>query len=364
MMGYYGKAILIFILLTTVLTFNEGEQKKNSEKPHTNIHPVNKSASPEAKKLMEYIYGISGKYTLTGQHNFLGKMSVYTDSIHLLTGKYPAIWGCDFGFSDSTHDIDNIKYRSGLIHEVKKQYQRGSIITFTYHQANPAISEPCKFKGGVISSLTDKQWNDLLTPGTTLYETWRKQMDLIAGYLEQLRDANIPILFRPYHEMNGGWFWWGKRAGENGYKALWIKLFDYYTKKHKLNNLIWVWSPDKPLYGLKEYYPGDKYVDIVACDIYPVKDTSVVFRQVWYNELLEIAGNKPLAIGECGVMPSEEILKAQPRWVWFMCWTDRAFKSNTPENIIKIYKSDKTITLDRLPKFISSPSSDVGGNNP
>jgi len=73
------------------------------------ISPVNPKATPEAKKLLEYIYSVSGKKTMTGQHEFMGRMSVVTDKIREITGKLPAVWGSDFGFSDERHDIDNIK---------------------------------------------------------------------------------------------------------------------------------------------------------------------------------------------------------------------------------------------------------------
>jgi len=344
------KLFVFFFFITIAVNSNILAEKP--EKVMIGASPVNADASSETKNLLSYFYSISGKYTLTGQHNFLGRMSKYTDSIYHLTGMYPAIWGSDFGFSDSTHDIDNIKYRSLLIAEVEKQHHRGSIITFTYHQANPSMGEPCRFEGGVESKLTNGQWNDVLTPGTSLNNEWCKQMDIIAFYLKKFRDDHIPILFRPYHEMNGGWFWWGRHQGENGYKALWIQLFKYFTIHHQLNNLIWVWSPDKPSNGLKEYYPGDEYVDIVACDIYPEKDTSVVYRQEWYNDLLEITKNRPLAIGECGTLVNDEILIAQPRWVWFMSWCEQVFKRNSPEEINKIYHSDRFITLDKLPKFL------------
>src|SRR5437868_15317803 len=87
----------------------------NSQQPTVSIvKTANENATPEAKKLLAYLYSISGKKTLSGMHNVLGRMSVNTDSVYLLTGKYPAIWGGDFGFADSTHDIDNIKYRSSL----------------------------------------------------------------------------------------------------------------------------------------------------------------------------------------------------------------------------------------------------------
>ena len=142
--------------------------------------PINSHATPEARQLLKYLYHIQGKKTLSGMHNVLGRMSVNTDRVQQLTGKYPAIWGGDFGFADSTHDIDNIRYRPLLVPEIKRQHARGAIIVLCYHQANPAIGEPCDFKGGIISQLTDAQWQELLTPGTPLYQKWAAQMDLLA----------------------------------------------------------------------------------------------------------------------------------------------------------------------------------------
>lgn len=299
----------------------------------------------EARQLLSYLYDLSGKKTLSGQHNYLGRMSIVTDSLFKLTGRYPAVWGSDFGFADSTHDIDNIKYRSLLVGEIKKQHARGCLITLTYHQANPVIGEPCQFQGGVISKLTDDQWIELTTPGAPLYETWRKQMDKLAGHLKALQELHIPILFRPYHEMNGKWFWWGGRPGEKGFVTLWKQLYDYYTNHHGLNNLIWVWSPDKPWHGLREYYPGDDLVDVVGCDIYPVKDTTVVYRKEWYDQLLEVAGDKPLAIGECSAFPDSTVLNEQPRWVWFMGWSELSLLGNSVEAIRKLYNDKRVISV-------------------
>jgi len=292
---------------------------------------------------------------LAGQHNLLGRMSVVTDSIYKISGKYPGLWGGDFGFADSTHDIDNIAYRPLLVGEVKKQYARGSVISMSYHQASPAVGEPCQFMGGVVTNLTEEQWNDLLTEGTPMYEAWRMQMDLLASYLVQLRDANIPILFRPYHEMNGNWFWWGKKTGENGYVELWKQLYHYYTEVHQLNNLLWVWSPDKPWHGLKEYYPGNEYLDMIGVDIYPEKDTNVVYRQDWYDQILEIADGMPIALTEGMVLPSEYVLNEQPDYTWFMGWGDLIYRNNinTTQDISDFYNHEKVFTADEVKEMMT-----------
>jgi mannan endo-1,4-beta-mannosidase len=339
--GFYFVLLAFFTVLTSCTAPNKSNQADNHK-------PVNPNATKEAKELLSFIYNIQGKQVLTGQHNYLGKMSVFTDSIYLLTGKYPAIWGCDYGFSDSTHDIDNIKYRPLLVPEIVKQHERGSIITLTYHQASPLVGEPCQFVGGVQTKLTDEEWKELLTDGTQINTIWKTYMDQLAAELKVLQGKNIPVLFRPYHEMNGKWFWWGGHGGEGGFPALWKMLYHYYTNHHQLNNLIWVWSPDKPWHGLKEYYPGDDFVDIVSMDIYPEKDTNVVFRQEWYNEIKTLAGSRPFAIGECSKMPGLKEMETQPGYGWFMLWSDLGYKSNSIEELIEVFNSDKCLTADEL----------------
>lgn len=66
------------------------------------------------------------------------------------------------------------------------------------------------------------------------------------GILKKFRDAGIPVLWRPYHEMNGMWFWYGNRPGEKGIQKLWKMMYDRYVNYHHLNNLIWVWNANAP----------------------------------------------------------------------------------------------------------------------
>jgi mannan endo-1,4-beta-mannosidase len=313
--------------------------------------PVNPNATPEAKRLLEYIYSISGKKILTAEHEQLYVMSKDVDSIAKLTGKYPAIWGGEFGFSDERHDVDNIKYRPKLLQEILKQHADGSLITMTYHQAPPTIGEPCGFSPGVIGKLTPGEYHDLLTPGTKLYESWKTIADRLAELFKTLQDKNIPVLFRPYHEMNGGWFWWSGTKGDSCYIKLYRQLYNYFTYQWKLNNLIWVWAPSSNNFNLKEYYPGDQYVDILGFDIYPpTKGASPdeIFKQETYDTLLNFASGKPIVIGECSTMPTPEILKKQPGWAWMMCWVDMVFTGNSNEEIKRIYDSSGVITRKDL----------------
>jgi mannan endo-1,4-beta-mannosidase len=279
--------------------------------------PVNPHASPEARALLQFLDSISGQYTLTGQHNFPNDGSRWTDRVYDLTGKYPALFGEDFGFS-AGEDKDSVESRPAMIAEVKRQYQHGAVIALTWHAVKPTEDEPVTFRDSVQGHLTDFEWRELLTPGTALNLRWQAQIDVIAGYLKQLRDAHIPVLFRPYHEINGNWFWWDGRPGPNGSAELSRRIYDRFVNVHHLDNLLWVWNVNAPggnAGSIADYYPGPAYADILTIDIYGE------FKQDYYTEMLRLAAGKPIALGEVGAVPTPEILAAQPRYVYFMAWS-------------------------------------------
>ncbi len=343
------KQLLFIITITLGVVACKPAAKSEGGNKQKDISAVNENASKEALELLHFLYGVSGKYTLSGHHNYPSLMSVYTDSMKVLTGKSPVVWGGDFGFSDERHETDNIIHRKRLVSEIKKYADEGAIITLCYHQANPVEGEPCLFKPGVQYTLSDKQWKDLLTPGTEIYTNWRYQMDSIAVYLKEIEKLKIPVLFRPYHEMNGSWFWWGGRPEE--FKKLWVQLYDYYTNVHHINNLLWVWSSDRPWEGVEDYFPGHEYVDILGCDIYPLPDTNVVFRQEWYDRMVKLADGKPFGLTENSVIPSLEEFDRMPDFTWFLSWNELALNDNSLEKLNKIYNSDRVITLDEMPKM-------------
>ncbi len=304
--------------------------------------PVNPRTSPEARELLRYIDSISGHYTLAGQHNYPNTVSRWSDRVYDLTGRYPALFGQDFGFSGGD-DKDSVEGRPGMIQEVKRQYESGAVIALTWHAVRPTEDEPVTFRDSVQGHLTDFEWSELLTPGTDLNKRWCAQVDVIAGYLRQLSDAGVPVLLRPYHEMNGNWFWWGGRPGKSGSAALYRQFFDRLVNLHKLNNLVWVWnvnSPSENAGSLSEYYPGPQYVDVLSIDIYGE------FKQSYYTEMLALAGDKPVALGEVGAMPSLEVLAQQPRWAYFMVWSELAEGLNTQDRLQTMYHAPNLLTRD------------------
>jgi mannan endo-1,4-beta-mannosidase len=289
------------------------------EPPPYNCEPVNPDATPEARALLKKLCAVSGNGILSGQHNFPNQRDLDTEKVYQITGKYPAIWGSDFGFTDG-EDKDSILHRDLMIAEAKKQADAGSIIYLCWHMLRPTEDEPGKpgasWRGSVQARLTDDQWAELITPDTPLHQRWEKYMDTAAEYLKQLQDAHIAVLWRPMHENNGSFFWWGGRPGPGGTLQLYREVYARMVYHHHLNNLIWVWNQNGPAPPgeFEKYFPGQQYVDVVSYDNYRR------LNDRYYYELMALADGKPVALGEVGAPPSAEVLKNQPRWAFFMVW--------------------------------------------
>jgi mannan endo-1,4-beta-mannosidase len=342
--GFNSFLLIIILMIYTNLNILASEN---------NIKPVSPNASPEAKALLEMIYSISGKYTLTGQHNYPNTHSRNSKFAEKVIGSSPVIWSTDMGFAKDG-DTDSYLARPDIVKEAIRQHQMGNIVTFCWHAVPPTAEEPITFRPlpgadpkkleSVQGQLTDEQFKDVLTPGTQLNKKWMAQVDTVAFYLKQLRDAHVPVLWRPYHEMNGNWFWWGNRIdGEFTTKALYKALFNRLANYHKLNNLIWVWNVDRPhnpQMDFINYYPGNEYLDIVSLDVYGSD-----FKQEYYESLKKLSNGKPLAFGEVGNPPSEEVLATQPDWCYWVIWAGMV-RNTTNEDYQKFRKSPRVLYQD------------------
>ena len=289
---------------------------------------VSPNALPETQALLEMIYAISGKYTLSGQHNYPATMDKNSRFAEKYMGKKPVIWSTDMGFAEEG-DTDSYLARPDIVKEAIRQHKMGSIITICWHAVPPTADEPITFRPlpgadpnnliSVQGQLTDEQFESVLTPGTPLNKKWLAQMDTVAYYLKQLQEAKVPVLWRPYHEMNGSWFWWGGRTeGEITTKALYRGMFERFTQYHGLTNLVWMWNVDRVSregMEFEKYYPGNETLDILSLDVYGSD-----FAQSYYDGLMNLSQGKPLLFGEVGNPPSVEVLDAQPNWTSWVIW--------------------------------------------
>ncbi len=311
---------------------------------YSRAEPVDPQATPEARALLARLQEVNGHRTLSGHHNYLSARPLATDRITTLTGRIPLVWGGEWGFSDANHPTDDVSHRPALLEEIRVRHEEGHIIVLTWHQASPAVGEPCPFEGGVKCAVSEAQWREILRPDSALNRVWRVHVDRLAAGLTRLQAQRIPVIFRPYHEMNGDWFWWGARPGPADYTALWRMLQARLTGHHGLHNLLWAWCCDRPWEGVEAYWPGHDCVDILGTDIYPLPDHPVVYRPEWFPRMQTLAAGKPLALTEHSVMPTAEELSQQP-WTWCMGWVDLPFSANPPETIRDFYRNPQVESL-------------------
>jgi mannan endo-1,4-beta-mannosidase len=301
-------------------------------------------------KVLNFLRSISGSRTVAGQHNREPNSDParWTNWIHdpsgANIGRYPGLWSGDFLFEQ-----DNINNRQTMINEAKNQWKQGALINLMYHACPPNQGEACGFDGGVLSHLSDGEWNELITDGSNLNRIWKARLDVISVFLQDLKDNGVEVLWRPLHEMNQGKFWWGGRPGPQGTARLYQITHDYMVGTKGLTNLIWVWDVQDLDFNWAPYNPGNSYWDVLAMDMYGDGYTTQK-----YQTLLQLAGDKPIAIGECETLPTAAELAAQPRWTFFMAWAelvhmDGGRVTNTVQQIQDLYNAANVFTRDQLP---------------
>lgn len=321
--------------LQTVTEFLDAEEI--SEALKAEIKPVlsNPNASEEAKVLYEYIFETYHNGIISGQQEstWMGSENYEFDYIYEKTGKYPAIRGLDY----MNDDFDGVNRRA------EEWYKKGGIVTICWHCGSDFSHswDEC-----MKTEIAD--WDKALTEGTAEYDALIAGMDKGAEALAKLRDKNIPVLWRPFHELDGGWFWWGKGGADNFVK-LWRIMYDRYTNYWKLDNLIWVLGYSGNGRNYDKWYPGDEYVDIVGADSYNDGSNAELYKKV--DEA--VIKNVPICFHECGRIPTVKQLKDDgAEWVWFMTWhTEHITDHNNTDDLKEIYNDDYVITLDELPEL-------------
>lgn len=317
----------------------------------------NKNADTHTKSLYKFLCDIYGKYSLTGQYADEGRMSTELNKIEQATGKQFAVLGLDV----MDYNLANKEHGSvGRTIEFAYDWyiNAGGIVQFCWHWNSPkeyAVdnSENPWYKSFYKESSKinlDKIMNGKDDKG---YQLLMDDIDNISNELSRLRDAGVPIIWRPLHEAAGGWFWWGDCSPES-YKKLWNIIYDKMTNEHNLTNLIWMWNGQSA-----DWYPGDDTVDIVAWDIYQGNNVYTSFSGTFAEASECSSENKLIALSENGcVMDPDLVMKDNSRWLFWGTWSDPfTLKTGVILNqeytetdlLIKAYNHDRTLTLDELP---------------
>lgn len=289
--------------------------------------PVTPQASRQAVALMRYFASIYGKAVLAGQ-----QISSAAERKYLLetTGTLPVI----AGFDAAQLGDDALEWAAS-----------GGVVASEWHWPAPMGG------GGYYAADTDFDVSRAVTPGTEEHDRTLRELDRMAERLKRFQAAGVPVLWRPLHEAEGRWFWWGAKGPEPA-KALYRLMFDRFVHVHGLNHLIWIWttvhSPDAA-----QWYPGDDYVDLIGVDKYiTVDDYNPMLTA--YDEAVALTGGRKMAVfSENGAIPDPQaLLEQKVGWLFFNTWHSQYLMDeaiNTKEHLRHVYRHPYVITLDEFP---------------
>lgn len=305
-----SKPNLLFYLIITVVVTACGQ--KPLTKDNSTIFAL-KQAVLDGK----YMYGhqddlMYGHYWNANEDN---DFVLERSDVLSTAGAYPMVLGLDLGGieldADSVYgantNLDGNNFDI-MLEAARKHHARGGIVTMSWHLRNPLT-------GGDAWDVSDKTVVKSILPGGECHDKFMSWLDKLGDYLEKIKE--IPVIFRPWHEHTGSWFWWG--AGlctPEEYNALWVMTYDYLTKDRGLDNLVWAISPNGTQQDFgkwMERYPGDDYVDIIGLDqyesSYPGMEDIDATNTAYIAQMRELLGcmskiaeehNKILAVTETG----------------------------------------------------------------
>ncbi len=219
-------------------------------------------------------------------------------------GKYPAILGLDLGGIElgAERNLDGNDFdlmRQAAI----RHHERGGIISLSWHLRNPLT-------GGDAWDVSSDQVVASILPGGEKHDEFVAWLDRAADWILSLKDADgkqIPVMWRPWHEHSGSWFWWGHAlCSDAEYNALWRMNHDHFTARG-IEGIVWVISPNYMESNTEQWetrYPGDAYVDVIGLDCYASLDREAYIAQMReglasLQKMCEMHG-KILAVTETG----------------------------------------------------------------
>ena len=319
--------------------------------------PANPATTPAARAVLDYLAGRESrpeKHLVSGQFTDFGADAslALLEKIHARTGHWPALAGFDYADFSNGSLTTLAPDRSAIAWA-----NAGGLVTISAH-----LYDPTKPDGGGLRD-HNVDLRDLLTPGTPAHAAWLRELDLLADGLQKLRDAGVTVLWRPFHEMNGGWFWWGGKPPAD-FIALWRQMFTYFTETKHLDNLLWVYAPNHGA-NAAEYYPGNDVVDLVGLDAYT--DHVAPSHIKGYAALAALP--KPFGFTEYGPHGAKNppgdfdyrrflagVRRHFPRTVFFMCWNEK-WGLGENEHVAAMLDDPWIVNRDDLPPGLAAPKS-------
>ena len=314
--------------------------------------PVSTNPSPQLVNLYNYLKTNFNTKIVSGTMANYSTNITEATWVYNNTGKWPAL--TSFDFIDHTNPNQNWVNYTAPFTLGQDWWNNNGLVAFSWHWRDPLT------KSGSFNTFSTSYPNGttfdvtkVSDPTSAEYKAMIVDIDVIAGYLKQFKNANIPVIWRPLHEAEGGWFWWGAKGAEPC-KTLWKLLYDRLVNYHGLNNLIWVWTSSAST-NAATWYPGDDYVDVVGMDIYPGENQHGS-QYISFNKVREMTGGKKIiTLSECGSVPDPALMQQYGDiWSWFMPWNGDYTESDSHNGVAwwkKFFSYDYVITRDKMPSL-------------
>ena len=255
--------------------------------------PSDSGATKETVKLYQNLLELKTKGMMFGHQDALAYGYGWygyegRSDVKDVCGDYPAVYGWEIGHLElgDKYSLDSV-YFDDIKNWIKTVYERGGINTISWHLRNPLT-------GGSSWDNSSKKVVASILPGGEKHDLYVSWLNELAGFLNELKTddgTHIPVLFRPFHEHTGSWFWWGKDlCSIEDYKALWHFTVNYLQNEKGIHHLLYTYSTDrfKTTEEYLERYPGDEIVDILGFDLYD--------RGAYYPEMLKNCAGKVSAL--------------------------------------------------------------------
>ncbi len=315
----------------------------------------NPNADERTVMLYNFLCDIYGKYSLTGNYADKGVISLEYAAIEEATSENFAVLGLDMS-AYGLYSEENGTTGSSIEYAYDWYIDHGGIVQMCWHWTSPALYVPSgkNWYSSFYKESSSIDLDDIMNGKDEAgYEMLMADIDKIATELEVLRDAGVPVIWRPLHEASGGWFWWGDCEPES-YIALYRTMYDKMTNEHNLTNLIWMWNGQNP-----NWYPGDDVVDIVAYDIYAGEHDYNSYSATFAESVTTPTETKLVALSENGtVMDPDLVMRDNARWLFWGTWAEPytlgdginlTEQYTEKDMLVKAYESERILTLDELP---------------
>lgn len=274
--------------------------------------------------------GVTDASTQWANEQHLPAVSRDRSDVKEVTGAYPAVYGHDFLHIANFNKSPWFQYEASIARQLTiDAYNRGGVNTFAWHYNNPVSKGSFYWNESKVAAVGN------ILPGGSHNDVFKQSLKEIAEFATSLVGADgklVPVIFRPFHEFDGDWFWWGKaHCTADQYKQLYQFTVTYLRDSLGVRNFLYAWSPDKNFNTELQYlerYPGDAYVDLVGMDNYGDMAVgtapSVAGAKLKIISDYAIRKNKVAALTETGL---SRLLQSD----WFTGLLQKALQSSTPQ---------------------------------